>query len=244
MGIYENILNLNAGLLVFLLAVIVNLFSTLVYKKVTDQKEIKKLKAKQKEMQKEIKKLQSQPEKAMKKQKEMMEISGALMKQSFKPMIYTMVPMLLLFAWINSALIYEPLTPNEPFLVTASFVDGASGEVTLSSNPEGILINEPTIEITDKKAIWTLTGDEGVYFLNIEIAGVNNQKKIEITNDPRYESTVQKYDGALKSIEIANKRVRPLGNFSIFGWNPGMIGTYIIFSLISSIAIRRLMNVA
>ena len=40
-------------------------------------------------------------------QSEMLKITGVMMKSSFKPMLITMVPFLLLFYWIRS--IYTPL---------------------------------------------------------------------------------------------------------------------------------------
>ena len=242
MGLYELILNMDSGLLVFLLALLVNIFSTLVYKKVTDQKEIRELKKKQKEMQAEIKKLQSHPEKAMKKRKEMMEISGKLMKQSFKPTIYTMIPLLLLFGWINSALIYEPLVPGEPFTVTAIFEKGYSGDATLSSQPQ-LSIDKPTKEVVDEKVVWLVSGDEGNYFLSIKPSD-SEPKKIIITGERKYENPVQKYDGVLKQVIIGNQRVRPFGNFSLFGWKPGMIGAYILLSIIFGIILRKALGVA
>ena len=243
MGIYDSLLSLHPGVLVFLLALIVNIFSTLVYKKVTDQKEIKKLKAKQKELQKEAKKLQSQPEKAMKKQKEMMEISGKMMRQSFRPMLYTMIPLLLLFAWINASLIYEPLSPEEEFTVTAEYEKGFTGEVTLSSQP-GLNIQDPTKTLADGAVTWLVSGSEGNYFLDVDPSGMEDPKKIVVTEGYDYENPEQEYDGVMKKLIIGNERVRPFGDLSLFGWVPGMLGAYILLSIILSIVLRKAMNVA
>ena len=40
-----------------------------------------------------------------------------------------------------------------------------------------------------------------------------------------------------------NKKVKPLGNVSLFGWKPGWLGVYIIFSIIFSMVLRKLLKI-
>jgi len=84
------------------LALIVNIFITLVYKFVTDQKMMKELKGEMKDIQKEIKQFKDNPEKMMAIQKRAMEKNMKLMMHSFKPMLITFVPLILMFGWLRN----------------------------------------------------------------------------------------------------------------------------------------------
>ena len=61
------------------------------------------------------------PQKLLEIQKNAMEKNLEYMKHSFKPMIFTMIPILLIFGWLNAHLAYEPIRPEELFGVTATF---------------------------------------------------------------------------------------------------------------------------
>jgi uncharacterized membrane protein (DUF106 family) len=241
----EAFFGLGPFLFVTLIALGVNVVSTLIYKYTTNQKRIKEIKKKSKDFQKEIRDLQKKnPDKAMKKQKEAMALNGELMKLSMKPMLYTMLPLLLLFAWLSGSLVYEPILPGQEFTITAEFETGATGEVTLTSLPDALEIAEPTREIGEQ-IIWQVKGPEGRYQLTLNSGETEWNKPVSITTEQKYEPPLQTYEGILKSIEVGNKQVRPFGeNFSLFGWKPGMIGAYVILSIIFSIIVRRLMKVA
>lgn len=97
----ESIMIANPKLSIIVLAVAITFVITLVTKKFTNQDRMKELKAKQKECQKQMKEHTSNPEKMKELQSEMMSCSGEMMKSSFKPMLITMLPLLLLFGWIR-----------------------------------------------------------------------------------------------------------------------------------------------
>ncbi len=92
---------------IIVVGAIVTLVSTLVTKWMTDQEHLKALKARQKEIQKEIKKAKPGDKLYLELQSEIMQISGKMMKSSFRPLLITMVPFLLLFYWLRG--LYEPL---------------------------------------------------------------------------------------------------------------------------------------
>jgi uncharacterized membrane protein (DUF106 family) len=54
-------------------------------------------------------------------QKEMMELNMEMMKQSFKSMLYTFIPLIILFTWMSANIAYEPINPGEEFTVTAKY---------------------------------------------------------------------------------------------------------------------------
>lgn len=80
---------------------LVTLFMTLVTKHFTDQTRMKELKEKQKAYQKELKENKGDVEAQKKIQKEMMSGSMELMKHSFKPMIFTFIPLIAIFWWVR-----------------------------------------------------------------------------------------------------------------------------------------------
>ena len=85
---------------------IVTFISTLITKWLTNQEHLRSLKARQKELQKELKNCKDD---GMIKeiQMEIMKITGTMMKSSFKPMLITIVPFLILFYWLKR--FYPPL---------------------------------------------------------------------------------------------------------------------------------------
>ena len=54
-----------------------------------------------KELQKDVKKVKDQPDKVMRLNKEIMKKNAVVFKNSFKPMLITLIPILLIFRWLN-----------------------------------------------------------------------------------------------------------------------------------------------
>lgn len=92
----------NPKLSVIAISVLVTLVMTLVTKKFTDQNRMKELKKIQKACQIKLKDHKGDLKKQSEIQKEMMDCSIELMKHSFKPMIFTLIPLLVLFWWIRT----------------------------------------------------------------------------------------------------------------------------------------------
>lgn len=65
------------------------------YRKLTNKEEMDRLKQRQKELREKMKEYKSNPEKLAEVQKEMLQSSVASMKMTFKPMIISFVPLLL-----------------------------------------------------------------------------------------------------------------------------------------------------
>ncbi len=110
-----------------IISLVVSFVSTLITKHTTDQSLLKSIKERQKEIQKEIKeKKYSQTDKRfLKLQKEMLELSGTMIKHSFKPTLITLIPFLLLFSFLRK--IYFPLIGNSwlwYYLVPSLLVSG------------------------------------------------------------------------------------------------------------------------
>jgi len=96
-----NFIQTNPRVGLMILSFIVTLFITIVTHFMTDKKRMRELKDKQKFLREEMKKNKGNPQKVMELNKQMMEDLPEQMKQSFKPMIITIIPLLILFKWLK-----------------------------------------------------------------------------------------------------------------------------------------------
>jgi uncharacterized membrane protein (DUF106 family) len=101
--VIEEIIMTNPKLWIVVIAGLVSLFISLVNYFVMDKEKVKKSKDRQKELQKEMKEHKHNPEKVMELQKEMFSGIGENFKHSMKPMLITMLPILVVFYWIKGA---------------------------------------------------------------------------------------------------------------------------------------------
>ena len=86
---------------ILIIAFLVTLVMTLVTKKFTDQNRMKELKQIQKACQIKIKNAKGDMKKQAQINQEVMACTMELMKHSFKPMLITMIPIILLFSWVS-----------------------------------------------------------------------------------------------------------------------------------------------
>ena len=101
MALTELIQN-NPRLAIIILSLIVTLFITIVTYFMTDRVRMKEIKAKQKALRLEIKKYKHDPAKMMELNKQMMEDMPEQLKHSFKPMLVTIIPLLILLGWLRA----------------------------------------------------------------------------------------------------------------------------------------------
>jgi uncharacterized membrane protein (DUF106 family) len=224
---------------IVIISFVLSFLSVLASKYMTNQKMMKQHREEMKELQKKARKLQKEnPQKAMAMQKDMMEKNMSIMKESFKPMIITIIPFLLIFAWLNANFTYLPLQPDAPFNMSAE-LDVDEGLATLSMIPNESItyVTNQTVAIKDGMAEWVLKGGEGIYTATFT---VNNQS---VDQDVRigtgYETPVKKQDGVFKKTTIENESLK----VNVLGLRMGWIWAYIIFSLVFSLAMRKLLKV-
>ena len=87
---------------IIILSLIVTVFITVVTYFMTDRVRMKEIKTKQKALRAEIKKYKHDPTKMMELNKQMMEDMPEQLKHSFKPMLVTIIPLLILLGWLRS----------------------------------------------------------------------------------------------------------------------------------------------
>jgi len=241
--VLQPLLNMSPFFAILVMALVISLLITLVYKFFTNQGEMKELKGRQKEFQKRLKDLRSQPQEMMKVQKEAMKVNMEYMKHSFKPTLITMLPIILIFGWMSAHLMYEPIYPGETYSITAEFAEGVTGEAELVVN-EGTELKSNAKQEINSVVTWNLKSDTGTHFLTVKSGDDEQQKKVLITKELRYEEATSLYQHSdVEKITINYNKLKPLGKHSLFGWQPGWLGVYIIFSIVFSIGLRKLLKI-
>lgn len=96
------IMNLPDPLNLLIISFILTGLITLAYKYLTDQTKMKELKDEMKATQKKMKELKDQPDKVMSMQKDAMKKNMEYMKHSMKPMLFTFIPIIVIFGWLRN----------------------------------------------------------------------------------------------------------------------------------------------
>jgi uncharacterized membrane protein (DUF106 family) len=107
----------------------------------TDQKKMKEMKEQITDYQKKMKETKD-TKKMLEIQRKAMDVNMKYMMQSMKPTLITFIPLIFVFAWLNTSMGYYPLMPNTEFNVTAYFNQGVTGVASLNATPE-LQINNP-----------------------------------------------------------------------------------------------------
>ena len=87
---------------VIFISFLITLLITLSYKFLTNQSAMKDLKTRMKEFQKQMKESKGDMERYQQIQKEAMSTQMQYMKHSWKPMLYTFLPLILIFSWMRA----------------------------------------------------------------------------------------------------------------------------------------------
>lgn len=88
---------------IIIISLIATIFITVIRYFMTDREKMKEIRERQKKLREEMKKFSSDPEKLVEINQKMLEDFPEQMKASFKPMIITLIPLLILFKWLLSA---------------------------------------------------------------------------------------------------------------------------------------------
>jgi len=181
--ILSPLLNLPTFWAIILLSFVISLIITVIYKYTTDQNLMKRLKEEMKAFQKQIKELKKEPERAMAIQKKSMQTNMKYMMQSMKSTLYSFIPIILIFGWMNANLAYEPIMPEQEFTTTIFLEDNTNGEIELSI-PRGIEVNGAAKKgIRDSEVTWLLSGKRGEYLLEYIFNGKKYNKEVLISEN-------------------------------------------------------------
>ncbi len=219
----------------------ISLITTLAFMLFTDQKMMKQLKSEIKELQKQMKLFKNNQKKLMELQKQSMEKNMKYMKHSMKVTLFTLLPLILIFGWLNTHLAYEPIRPNETFTITIVFDKNAVGTAQIVMLDDMSLLDNNATKTIANEVNWTLKGSLGSHLIEWRAAGKTYSKEVLISDKQEYAAPIKEInDNNVKFIRIDYKKKIV---FDFLGLKFGWLGTYIIFSLIFSSLLKKILNV-
>jgi uncharacterized membrane protein (DUF106 family) len=217
---------------IVLISLLVALISKLAYWKFTDQHVLKSVREQMKVLQADMKKYQNEPEKLLSLQTKMFDLSRQQMTQSFKPMLITMIPILVIFGWMSLNLAYEPIYPGDAITVDV---------MTKQTISYSFLNESETIVPVSGLATITLLGTniEGIHNLTIRAQNQTVQVPLEVTTGLHYQNPVILSKGAITktTVLLKNKDVLDLG-FITLNW----FWSYLVCVIGFSLALQKIMR--
>ncbi len=232
-------------LAIFVLSLLITLIINLIYKYTTDQKEMKRLKESIDDYRKQIKAAKDNPKKMMKLNNEAMSVNMSYMSKSLKPTLYTFIPIIFIFAWMNGHFTYAPLEQGDPLTIHVYFGDGFSGMATLTAPTLMPSEANSTIQQVDgdNLAAFAVTGSNGVHYAQVGLSNLEVRTNTTIYLGERPKEAEFKGTGPVDRVIVEYPRIRPLGNIHIGSWYPGWLAIYIVLSVLLSISTRKLMKI-
>lgn len=248
-SIFGPLLGLSPFFIILIMSLFISLIIVVIYKFTTDQSLMKDLKDEIKSFQTQMKTLKDNPSKMMKVQKKAMETNMKYMMQSFKPTLFTFLPIIVIFGWLSAHLAFIPLAPNNEFTITANFEPGTDGQISLNMQ-EGIeILSSSAVTINADAAQWKLKGDAGQYKLEFNYNDKTYTKDLLISDRQEYAIQTESINEVgLININIDYTKLQPLQSIPLlrsipwingFGW----LGTYILFSIAFSMSLRKAFKV-
>ncbi|MEK6967991.1 MAG: EMC3/TMCO1 family protein [Nanoarchaeota archaeon] len=242
-----------------LLSFLVSLGITIVAKYATNQRIMKQLREDIKKFQEQMKSTKD-TKKQLELQKKAMDVNMKYMMQSMRPTLFTIIPILMVFGWVAANLSVQQIMPGEQFVVHVALEKGEASSVIPEFSDGVELISA---SFAGQVANYTLKASEGKHTLSFSFEDTLVQKSLLVTKKWDFEkpkiiksnfldgifsgeivsSSKIPSDSPFKSVIVSHKPVQPFGSFSIFGYMPGWVMTYILFSLVFSIAIRKILDV-
>ena len=229
---------------ILIISFLISLIIVLIYKFATNQNLMKQLKDEIKTLQKQAKELKEEPEKAMAVQKKAMQTNMKYMMQSMKATLITFIPIIIIFGWLQAHFAFIPIMPDQEFSMAVDFKDGAHGNISISV-PEGIeLLGKSSKVVENGQVVFKMKGKSGVYDsppVEFDFNNIKYSKEVIITSGKDYIEPVKPIKSeSIKAITTSNEKQTVI---NLFGWKIGWLGGYIIFALVFSMLLRKLMKV-
>jgi uncharacterized membrane protein (DUF106 family) len=228
------LLKLDPASAIAIISLLVSIISVLVYKFATNQEQMKYLKGEQQKLQKEMRTLRDSPEKMMKLQKVAMEKNMEYMKHSLKASLYTLIPMLLIFGWLNTHYAFYPLESGQSFNVTA--FTKSDEYITLVSS-DLVNITEQNQTPSAGKASWEISALPGKHLLSFNQGDQVAQHTVVIGEKYAVPRANHKGEIYRTTVEYSKLKIRILGITFTWFW------FYFLTTIIFSTSLRKLLKV-
>jgi uncharacterized membrane protein (DUF106 family) len=220
-----------------ILSFFVSILMIFIYKLMTNQTEMKLLKEDIKKNQKEMRSLRKEPEKMMAVQKKVTKLNMKYMKETFKPTLVTFIPIIIIFAWMNANLAFEPINPAADFVVDVFVDKNLQGNVSVDVPAGLVVVEDLSKSVVNDKASFTFRGDKGEYWIDFSFLDDSVQKKVIISDEQKYVQPVENFkDSKIVKVAVLQNKLKV---FLGLTW----LWTYIIFAVILNMLLRKLLKV-
>ncbi len=241
--VFGPLMALPDSLAIIILAILISLLVTVVYKYTTNQNLMKQLKDEIKEFQKELKDLKNNPKKMMEVQSKAMQTNMKYMAQSMRSTLITFIPIILIFGWMSSHYAFEPLRAGQEFSVSVYFQKNPSGTVSINAPEQIAITGDKTKTVSGEKVSWVLSAEEnGEYPITVEYNDRKFTKSVLITDKKEYTPQTENFkkEDGIKMISIDYEKNIVL---DFLGLKIGWLLAYIVFSIAATLLFRKVMKV-
>ncbi len=208
--------------IIVLIAIGLSAMTQIINKLLINEKFVDKSREKIKKMQEEIKGYDSTSKEFRKKQEEIINLNFTLMKQQFKPMIFTFLPYIIVFYFLGTMFAFNPIIVGSNIDVIVSGSGIIESEcLNLNETFEGKEIFEVNVQQNDCEIF--INSQE----VEIELIG-NKEEIIENVGDNKVEIRPEKR--TFLSLPFS---------LPFIGDEIGWLGTFIIFSFASSMILNK-----
>lgn len=183
--------------------------------------------------------------------------TGRYLRVAFRPLLFVILPMVLLMVQLDHWFGVEPLQAGQPFLVKVQMAkpDGLDGvELRL---PEGLKNTAPAVHIPrEREVVWRLEADrDGAYPVDVVTDGETFTKQVVVADGLARISTLRSqnlWDRFLSSAEprlpqASQVRVievtYPERSIALAGWQWNWMVLFLVLSILTGFALKGILHI-
>jgi uncharacterized membrane protein (DUF106 family) len=173
-------------------SLVTGIIMLLIFRYTSDQKRIKEAKDRIKAHLLEIRIFKDDLRIQLSAQKDILRHNLTYMKYALKPMLFMIIPVVIILLQLDSWFGYRPLQPGQSAVVSVKLADNISAEalsnISIQSPEKGLLIETPPLRIPAEGEVnWRVrANDPGEHNLTFMVSGNTFQKRV-IVSDGRFD---------------------------------------------------------
>ena len=243
-----------AFLIILTATIVISLISTIAYKYTTDQKKMKRIKEKLKDLQAQMKEARGDQDRMLKLNAQIMKSHNEYSMQSMRSILFTIIPVMIIFIYLQGHVAFTAIAPGEEFSMILDYREPqAIGDVPIILPESMALINRTPYEKSGFLGFGSVNGEmvsvsgpdePGEYTILFGSDNATVNRTVIITEGREYASpSVGFRDSPIRSAAIQYDGLRILDISWLPGWLQGWLAVYIIFTLILTNVLRKLFKV-
>lgn len=191
------------------------------------------------------------------------QVSQKAMGQEWKPLLFSILPMILITTWMWQRVAFVPAKADEPCVLRAEFPVTSAGRFAHLVPSDGVKAEGGLIKTIEagksadaetSTAEWTVIGKPGIHQLTVRYEGLSYEHPL-ILDGAHYADQTREHDQRVNKTEILLKPTKLFGvvpgipSKNVFGYfstpeiDPWMVG-YLIVAILAVPLFKRVMRVA